>query len=84
MSPVALSATLPATLAATLASESPMSGKQSESPRRPHIADDLMDQLGESVREQVELSRDFLDDETIEQVVAEILRDRRGNSGGAL
>ena len=25
----------------------------------------------------------FLDDETIEQVVAEILRDRRGNSGGA-
>ncbi|MDN6282952.1 MAG: hypothetical protein L0J64_08565, partial [Corynebacterium sp.] len=45
-----------------------MSGKQSESPRRPHIADDLVDQLDESVREQVELSGGFLDDETIESI----------------
>ena len=51
-----------------------MSGKQSESPRRPHIADDLVDQLDESVREQVELSGGILDDETIESITHAIAK----------
>ncbi|HIW92727.1 MAG TPA: alpha/beta fold hydrolase [Candidatus Corynebacterium avicola] len=47
-------------------------GKKDESPRRPRIADDLLEQLGENVREQVELTGDVLDDETIDSITQAI------------